>query len=105
MAFIGMSLNAHDAGRCPFSVLRCSVLDFRRQVLQYRFLSVSEHTSFDSRPDDQVTRPKVLEIHPTTGIVHGEDKKRDSNKARVLVRHEGCSKTARRTYGAEDIGS
>ena len=28
----------------------------------------------------------MLEVHPTTGIVHaGEDKKKESNKARVVV--------------------
>lgn len=36
----------------------------------------------------KVTRPGVLEVHPATGIVHaGEEKKKDSNKARILV---GC---------------
>lgn len=70
------------------------------------FISVSESGSFDSRPDEQVTRLKVLEVHPTTGIVHGgEDKKRDSSKARVLVSHESCGKTARGTYGEEHVGN
>lgn len=36
---------------------------------------------------DRLTRPGVLEVHPATGIVHaGEDKKKDSNKARIMVR-------------------
>lgn len=36
---------------------------------------------------DRLTRPGVLEVHPATGVVHaGEDKKKDSNKARVMVR-------------------
>lgn len=38
---------------------------------------------------DRLPRPKVLEVHPATGIVHaGEEKKKDSNKARIMVRKE-----------------
>lgn len=37
---------------------------------------------------DRLTRPGVLEVHPSTGIVHGgeDNKKKDSNKARIMVR-------------------
>lgn len=36
---------------------------------------------------DRLTRPGVLEVHPATGVVHaGEDKKKDFNKARIMVR-------------------
>lgn len=34
----------------------------------------------------QLTMPRVLEAHPSTGIVHaGEEKRKDSNKAKVVV--------------------
>ena len=53
----------------------------------------------------------MLEVHPTTGIVHaGEDKKKDSNKARVVVSGGGdkgaCGDVLRvRTPSAFGIGS
>lgn len=39
---------------------------------------------------DRLTRPGVVEVHPATGVVHaGEEKKKDSNKARIVVRVAG----------------
>ncbi len=41
---------------------------------------------------DRLTRPGVVEVHPATGVVHaGEEKKKDSNKARIVVRVRGGS--------------